>query len=142
MRNLFLLKRRTGIISIGLVFLLLLFSTNIFAKKTKSDENNDTIKSGDVSGLKFRSIGPAYASGRIADFAVNPKNHSEWYVAVASGNIWKTTNNGQTFDPIFDKYGSYSSHRLKIHFLACSMIIRLVNISDLASLHTGMIYYE
>jgi len=48
-------------------------------------------------------------SGRIADFAVNPENHSEWYVAVASGNLWKTVNNGTTFKPVFDSYASYST---------------------------------
>ncbi len=59
-------------------------------------------------GLKFRSIGPAFTSGRIADFAVNPNNFSEFYVAAASGNIWKTNNNGITFKPVFDSYGAYS----------------------------------
>jgi photosystem II stability/assembly factor-like uncharacterized protein len=58
--------------------------------------------------LSFRSIGPAVTSGRIADFAVNPDNHSEYYVASASGGVWKTTNRGVTFDPIFDGEGSYS----------------------------------
>ncbi|MCP4725844.1 MAG: glycosyl hydrolase, partial [bacterium] len=66
------------------------------------------ITSGTFSSLRFRSIGPAWASGRISDIAVNPNNHSEWYVGVASGGIWKTTNNGTTFRPIFDRYGSYS----------------------------------
>jgi len=66
------------------------------------------MNSGLVGGLKFRSIGPAFTSGRIADFAVNPKNHNEWFVAVASGHIWKTTNNGTTFEPVFDNYGAYS----------------------------------
>lgn len=61
-----------------------------------------------LGGLKFRSIGPALTSGRISDFAVNPNNHSEYYVAVASGGVWKTTNAGTTFDPIFDDQGSYS----------------------------------
>ena len=75
------------------------------AKKTKGD----TIITSDlVSGLKFRSIGPAWASGRIADFAVNPKNPREYYVGVASGNVWKTTNNGTTWKPVFDNYGAYS----------------------------------
>ncbi len=60
------------------------------------------------SALKFRSIGPAMTSGRIADFAVNPDNHSEYYVAAASGGVWKTTNHGVTFQPIFDGQGSYS----------------------------------
>jgi len=79
-------------------------------KKEKEKENviSDTIKSGDISGLKFRSIGPALTSGRIADFAVNPGNHSEYFVAVASGHIWKTINNGNTFEPVFDDYGAYS----------------------------------
>ncbi len=59
-------------------------------------------------GLKFRSIGPALTSGRISDFAVNPDNTSEYYVAVASGGVWKTTNKGVTFKPVFDSRGSYS----------------------------------
>nr|HPN37923.1 YCF48-related protein [Melioribacteraceae bacterium] len=42
------------------------------------------------------------------DFAVNPQNNSEYYVAVASGHVWKTTNRGTTFDPVFDNYGAYS----------------------------------
>lgn len=58
--------------------------------------------------LSPRSIGPALMSGRIGDFAVNPQNPSEFYVAVASGNLWKTTNRGVTFTPVFDSYGSYS----------------------------------
>jgi photosystem II stability/assembly factor-like uncharacterized protein len=61
-----------------------------------------------VNGLKLRSIGPAMASGRIADFAVNPSNNFEYYVAVASGHIWKTTNNGITWNPVFEKYGAYA----------------------------------
>jgi hypothetical protein len=60
------------------------------------------------SGLKFRSVGPAVFSGRISDLAVNPENISEYYVAVASGGVWKTTNRGITFIPIFDSQGSYS----------------------------------
>ncbi len=94
----------------ALVIMMFLFaSPDAFAqKKKKSDEKNDTITSGQVSGLKWRSIGPAFTSGRIADFAVNPCNPSEYYVAVASGHIWKTVNNGTTFSPIFDNYGAYS----------------------------------
>jgi photosystem II stability/assembly factor-like uncharacterized protein len=59
-------------------------------------------------GLALREIGPALTSGRIADLAVNPQDHSEYYVAVASGGVWKTTNNGVTYRPIFDSQGSYS----------------------------------
>jgi photosystem II stability/assembly factor-like uncharacterized protein len=92
---------------------ILLFSTVALAKQKekeedKKDDEKTFVNSGLISGLKFRSIGPAWASGRIADFAVNPKNTKEYYVAVASGNVWKTTNNGTTWSPIFDKYGAYS----------------------------------
>ncbi len=59
-------------------------------------------------GLAFRSIGPSLTTGRIADVSVDPKNPSVWYVAAASGNLWKTVNRGNTWTPIFDSYGSYS----------------------------------
>jgi photosystem II stability/assembly factor-like uncharacterized protein len=61
-----------------------------------------------VGGLRLRSIGPAVISGRIGDVAVDPTDHKIWYVAVASGGLWKTTNAGTTFSPIFDGEGSYS----------------------------------
>ncbi|MCH8825092.1 MAG: glycosyl hydrolase [Planctomycetes bacterium] len=68
----------------------------------------EKITASTFAALKARSIGPALMSGRIGDFAVNPNNHSEYYVAVCSGGVWKTTNNGTTFSPIFDSQGSYS----------------------------------
>ncbi len=88
-----------------------LFSTVAFSKKKeeeKKEEPKPFVNSGLVSGLKWRGIGPAWASGRIADFAVNPENTKEYYVGVASGNVWKTTNNGTTWKPVFDNYGAYS----------------------------------
>ncbi len=60
------------------------------------------------NGLKLRSIGPAFMSGRIADIAIHPQNENIWYVAVGSGGVWKTINSGTTWTPIFDKETSYS----------------------------------
>jgi photosystem II stability/assembly factor-like uncharacterized protein len=62
----------------------------------------------DVAGLSFRSIGPAFMSGRIADIAIHPKNDSVWYVGVGSGGVWKTVNAGVTWKAIFDEQPSYS----------------------------------
>ncbi|MEQ9166331.1 MAG: glycosyl hydrolase [Fulvivirga sp.] len=82
-------------------------SSILFAQKKKS-EPSESKPEVSLSGLKFRSIGPAITSGRISDIAVNPNNFKEYYVATSSGGVWKTTNSGTTFTPIFDSQGSYS----------------------------------
>ncbi len=66
------------------------------------------INSKTFSGLPFRNIGPAFTSGRIADIAIHPENENVWYVAVGSGGVWKTTNSGTTWKPLFDRQKSYS----------------------------------
>jgi len=61
-----------------------------------------------MPGINFRSIGPAVTGGRVVDFAVNPDNPSEYYVAVGHGSLWKTVNHGITFHPVFDDQKSHS----------------------------------
>jgi photosystem II stability/assembly factor-like uncharacterized protein len=61
-----------------------------------------------LSGLELRNIGPALMSGRIADIAIHPQRQSTWYVAVGSGGVWRTTNAGTTWEPLFDEQSSYS----------------------------------
>lgn len=95
----------------SILVLALLCTVPLYAQKKKNAPETlvtDTLKASTFSGLKFRSIGPAFTSGRIADFAVNPNNHSEYYVAVASGHLWKTVNSGTTWQPVFDNNGAYS----------------------------------
>ncbi len=79
-------------------------------KKAKKETEPEKTKFEQTSldALKFRSIGPATTSGRVADIAVNPNNPAEYYLAIACGGVFKTTNNGTTYEPIFDGYGSYS----------------------------------
>ena len=86
-----------------------MIAPNVYAQD--SDERKDEmpgINSGLVSPLRFRGIGPAFMSGRIGDIAVDPVNRSTWYIAASSGGVWKTTNAGVTFSPIFDGYTSFS----------------------------------
>lgn len=77
-------------------------------KPEDSSKTKDPMQSGTFSGLKFRSIGPALMSGRISSIAVNKADKSNWYIGVASGGVWKTTNSGTTWNPVFDDQGSYS----------------------------------
>ncbi len=60
------------------------------------------------NGMNWRNVGPAFMSGRISDIDWDPKDHSTWYVAVGSGGVWKTTNAGVTWTPIFDNESVYS----------------------------------
>src|SRR5216117_246328 len=52
--------------------------------------------------IKFKNIGPNIMSGRVVDIDVNPADPTEFYVAYATGGLWYTTNNGQSFVPIMD----------------------------------------
>ncbi len=87
--------------------LFVFFLTISFSQKKKNA--SEELKSSDLTGLKFRSVGPAFMSGRIADIAINPNNENEWYVAVGSGGVWKTVNSGTTWNPISDDQPFYST---------------------------------
>ncbi|MEN9951600.1 MAG: hypothetical protein RLY85_2352 [Bacteroidota bacterium] len=56
-----------------------------------------------LKDISFRNIGPSIMSGRVDDLEVNPNDPTEFYVAYATGGLWHTTNNGQSFTPIFDQ---------------------------------------
>ena len=93
-----------------LVSLAILFSHNLVVGQSskESKKSKDPVKSA-LNGFKFRSIGPAFMSGRIADIAIDPKNENVWYVAVGSGGVWKTENSGTTWVPLTDNMPFYST---------------------------------
>jgi hypothetical protein len=72
----------------------LLTATPAFAQELTLDETL-------LDGFEWRSIGPANMSGRITDIEGLPGPSKTFYVAQAAGGIWKTTNNGITFRPLF-----------------------------------------
>ena len=74
----------------------------------QDNSQSDSLKNISLNGLSFRSIGPAITGGRIVDIAVNPVNNFEYYVASGHGSLWKTTNSGVTFSPVFDANKSYA----------------------------------
>ena len=98
------IRRRLAIV---LALLCLAPRLEAAAAKSKSEEGSKLVAD-TFSGLSFRGIGPAMISGRITDVAVDPRNPSIRYVTAASGGVWKTTNAGTTWKPVFDAQGSYS----------------------------------
>ncbi len=58
--------------------------------------------------IMYRNIGPTAQGGRFVDFAVPLQLPYTFYAAAGSGGLWKTVNNGETFEPIFDLENSYS----------------------------------
>lgn len=92
-----------------LSFLLLVLGTTAQIKPTPADERQKGMqvrreleKKSLLKENKFRNIGPTVMSGRVNDIEVNPEDPTEFYVAYASGGLWHSTNNGQSFTPIFD----------------------------------------
>ncbi|HKQ08637.1 MAG TPA: glycosyl hydrolase [Blastocatellia bacterium] len=76
--------------------------------KKEEPKKADPFSTPTFNGLRFRLIGPAFTSGRVVAVAVDPTDHSRYFVGAASGGVWKTTNSGTTWTPVFDNEGSYS----------------------------------
>ena len=94
---------------IRVVFRCVLFCFSvIFILPVLGQENDSLLSDKTFSGLKLRSIGPAFMSGRIADIAIDPVDENSWYVAAGSGGVWKTENSGTTWKPVFEHQKAYS----------------------------------
>jgi len=90
----------------GVVLAASLTAAVIMPAAAQDDDASDAATV--FSALKIRNIGPAVTSGRISDFAMHPDGWQTFYAATASGGVWKTTNGGITWTPIFDDQDSYS----------------------------------
>jgi hypothetical protein len=98
MRRLFLLTA----LAIGMV------ATVVVGAEQAPGSGTDRLTTDLLKGIELRSIGPGIATGRISDIAIDEKNPSVWYIASSFGGLWKTTNRGVTFNPIFDDGGSFT----------------------------------
>lgn len=68
-----------------------------------------------LDGLPLRNIGPATMSGRIVDLAVLESDPYTFYAATATGGVWKTTDNGISFKPVFENEATHSVGAIALH---------------------------
>ena len=92
----------------NILFILFLLISSVAISAEEDEKPKPGLNESSLKGLEWRSIGPAMTAGRISDIAVNPKDRSQWYVAVGSGGVWKTDNRGTTWQTVFDDEASYS----------------------------------
>jgi photosystem II stability/assembly factor-like uncharacterized protein len=69
---------------------------------TSSEARAQTLDQATVAGMRWRTVGPANFMGRLSDVAGIPSPSKTVFVAAAAGGIWKSTNNGTTWRPVFD----------------------------------------
>ena len=96
-----------------LITKILITLTVIFNLNTTSAQDYGNLQYA-LSGYSYRSVGPAFMSGRIADIAIDSNNENVWYVAVGSGGVWKTKNAGTTWMPLTDNMPFYSTGSVTI----------------------------
>src|SRR3954465_6753858 len=93
----------------GVAALAIISTVTTGAKPAVSEQSESKGITADVlKGLEFRSIGPAIQTGRVQDIAIDAKSPNTWYIATAFAGLWKTTNRGTTFSPVFDDGGSFT----------------------------------
>jgi photosystem II stability/assembly factor-like uncharacterized protein len=96
-------------LTIAVVCLTLLATLALLAQPQQGQgANQDPWASSTFNNFRLRAVGPAIMSGRVKVVAVHPEDKQTWYIGVSSGGVWKTTNAGTTFTPVFQNEGSYS----------------------------------
>ena len=92
-----------------LLLVWLLASGNIMAQNSSAEQKiadsyeqrNQLAKESILKNYPVRNVGPTVMGGRVSDIAVNPQHTDEFYVAYASGGVFKTVNNGITFESVY-----------------------------------------
>jgi photosystem II stability/assembly factor-like uncharacterized protein len=95
-----------------------------------------------VNNIKFRNIGPTIMSGRVDDIEANPDDPTEFYVAYASGGLWHTTNNGQSFTPIFDSAEVISIGDIAVNWKTRTIWVGTGEVNSSRSSYSGIGVYK
>jgi photosystem II stability/assembly factor-like uncharacterized protein len=92
--------------------------------------------------VAFRNIGPSIMSGRVVDVAVNNADPTEFYVAYATGGLWHTTNNGQSFTPVFDSADVITIGAIAVNWKTRAIWVGTGEVNSSRSSYAGMGIYK
>lgn len=95
-----------------------------------------------LNDIKFRSIGPSIMSGRVVDLDVNPNDPTEFYVAYATGGLWHTTNNGQSFTPVFDSANVIGIGDIAVNWTSGTIWVGTGEVNSSRSSYSGIGIYK
>ena len=98
-----MLKNNSGSLEMKKLRLIALTTAMLLPAIEVHGQLSTPLDSATLAAFRWRSIGPAIMGGRVTDIEVDPRNSKVFYVATATGGIWKTVNAGTMFFPIFDK---------------------------------------
>ena len=90
----------------------------------------------------FKNIGPAAMSGRVVDVDVNPADPTEFYVAYATGGLWHTLNNGQSFVPVFDSADVIGLGDVAVHWPSGTIWLGTGEANSSRSSYSGIGVYK
>jgi photosystem II stability/assembly factor-like uncharacterized protein len=95
-----------------------------------------------LNSISFRNIGPSVMSGRVTDLDVNPADPTEFYVAYASGGVWYTANNGQSFTPIFDSTETLTIGDIAVNWKNGTIWVGTGEVNSSRSSYAGLGMYK
>src|SRR5262245_27038628 len=102
------MRFRSSLLLVCVLFVYLATAVEFSAQTPSNGQTQKSPVETALATLEWRSIGPANMGGRVADVEGVPGDPNIVYVASASGGLWKTTNGGTTWKPIFERQGTIS----------------------------------
>ncbi|HZH63708.1 MAG TPA: hypothetical protein VEY10_02375 [Flavisolibacter sp.] len=132
-----------------LSFLLVTVLSNAQVKPTPAAERMKVVqqraaleKASVLNSIAFKNIGPSVMSGRVVDIDANPSDPTEFYVAYASGGVWHTANNGQSFTPIFDSADILTIGDIAVNWKTGNIWVGSGEVNSSRSSYAGMGVYK
>jgi photosystem II stability/assembly factor-like uncharacterized protein len=95
-----------------------------------------------LNSIPFHNIGPTVMSGRVVDLDVNPKDPTEFYLAYATGGLWHTTNNGQSFTSIFDSVDVITIGDIAVNWKTGTIWVGTGEVNSSRSSYAGIGIYK